>query len=262
MKSILAAVGLALAMTGTTHAAPDEVARFLAPEARQGAAADAAHVYAIDNSVIAKYDKATHARLAEWKGDPLRFPHMNACAAIGAELVCALSNYPQTPMKSSVEVFDTATMTHTRSIPLDGAPGSITWVDRKDGAWWAGFANYDGRGGEAGRDHTASAVVRFDANWSPQQTWRFPPEVLARFAPYSNSGGGFGADGLLYATGHDRPEIYALKIDPASPVMSLVETLPIPVEGQAVAWDPAQPGVMWGISRKNREVVAFRLQAD
>lgn len=253
------AIFLAVLMAGAAEAAPDEVARFVAPEARQGAVADARHIYAIDNSVIAKYDKATHARLAEWKGDPAKFAHMNACAAIGPDLVCALSNYPQTPMTSSVEVFDAAALTHKRSIPLPGAPGSVTWIDRHDGAWWAGFANYDGWGGEPGKDHTATAVVRFDDAWKPVRTWRFPAEVLARFAPYSNSGGGFGADGLLYASGHDRPEIYALRVDPASPVMSLVATLPAPVEGQAIAWDPAQPRTMWGVSRKNREVVAFRL---
>lgn len=240
-------------------AAAVEVARFQAPEARQGVAVGADHVYAVDNSTIAKYDKVTRAKLAEWKGDPARFPHINSCAVIGAELVCANSNYPQTPMRSSVEVFDPVTLAHLRSIPLDGAPGSLTWVDRRDGSWWAGFANYDGRGGEAGRDHRATVVVRFDAAWTPKQTWRYPDEVLARFAPSSNSGGIFGSDGLIYASGHDRPEIYALKADPASPTLSLVAILPAPIEGQAIAWDPVQPRIVWGISRANREVVSFRL---
>ena len=39
----------------------------------------------------------------EAAGDPDRFPHLNSCAAIARELVCASSNYPSTPMASSVE---------------------------------------------------------------------------------------------------------------------------------------------------------------
>ncbi len=256
------AILIFLALAGAAHAASiptTEVARFVAPEAKQGATADAKYVYAIENSVIAKYDKTTRERLAEWRGEPAKYPHMNACSVVGPQLVCALSNYPATPMTSSVEFFDMATMAHAGSIPLPDAPGSVTWVDRRDGAWFAGFANYDGKGGEAGRDHTASAVVRFDDKWKATQTWRFPPEVLARFAPFSTSGGGFGDDGLLYVSGHDRPEVYAMKVDATSPTLGLVATYDVPVEGQAIAWDPAQPRVLWGISRKNREVVAFKL---
>ena len=33
----------------------------------------------------------------------------------------------------------------------------------------------------------------------------------------------------------------------------------VPVEGQAVDWDESQPGVLYGISRPNREVLAMRV---
>lgn len=240
--------------------APAEViSRIPAPEARQGVAVDARAIYAVDNALIAKYDRATGAKLAHFKGDPARFPHMNSCAVIGRELVCAGSNYPAVPMWSRVEVFDPASVNHLRTIPLADAPGSLTWVDRRDGSWWAGFANYDGRGGQPGRDHSFTTLVRYDDQWRPQASWRFPPEVLARMAPSSASGGAFGADGRLYVTGHDRPELYVLEVPEAGGVLRLVAIIPIAVAGQAIAFDRSAPGVLFGINRGSREVVAMKL---
>ncbi|WP_375404523.1 hypothetical protein [uncultured Sphingomonas sp.] len=53
--------------------------RLRAREARQSVAADARSVYAVANSTVARYDKATGRRLAVWNGDPARFPHVNNC---------------------------------------------------------------------------------------------------------------------------------------------------------------------------------------
>jgi len=242
-----------------TTAPSEEVRRYPAPEARQGVAVDARHFYAVDDSRIAKYDKASGRKVAEWAGDPGKFPHLNSCEIVAAELVCASSNYPQLPMSSSVEIFDPARMIHLRSIPLGPQPGSLTWVDRRDGAWWAVFANYDGRGGEPGRDHRHTLLVRFDDGWRRTQAWSFPPTVLDRFAPRSSSGGGWGDDGLLYVTGHDAAELYVLRL--AGAVLEHVATVPIQAEGQAVAWDVSQPRVLFGVSRARREVVAMRIPA-
>lgn len=131
-----------------------EIARFEAPEAGQGAAVDAEHFYAIVNSAIGKYDKGTGERVAGWSLDregPLR--HINSCYVSDGRLLCANSNFPELPMASSIEIVDTVTMQHveTRSLGMDF--GSLTWFDRRDGYWWAGFAHYDGRGGETGKDH-------------------------------------------------------------------------------------------------------------
>ena len=252
MFELLAAALLALAPAQV-------ISRFPAPEARQGVAVDAGFIYAVDNAQIAKYDRKTGAKVAHFKGDPVKFPHMNSCAVIGAELICAGSNYPATPMQSQVEVFDPKTMTHLRTIPLDRQPGSLTFVDRRNGSWWAGFANYDGRGGELGRDHTFTTLVRFDDQWRALDSWRFPPDVLARMAPSSASGGAFGGDGRLYVTGHDLPEIYVLEAPKGGGVLKLVATMAISVEGQAIAFDRSAPGVLFGISRNKREVVAMKL---
>jgi len=249
-----------LAFASATAAGPAQViVRLPAPEAEQGVAVDRRAIYAVDNSRIAKYDRATGKRLALFEGDPAKFPHMNSCAVLADELVCAASNYPATPMQSQVEVFDPATLAHKRTIPLGRQPGSLTFVDRRDGAWWAGFANYDGRGGEAGRDHRFTTVVRFDDRWRPQAQWTFPPQVLERMAPRSASGGAFGADGRLYVTGHDRPELYVLEAPKGGGVLTLVATIAVPVEGQAIAVDRNAKGVVFGINRAKREVVGFRL---
>ena len=236
-----------------------EVSRLPAPEASQGVAVDAGYIYAVGNSEIAKYDRKSGRKVAAWTGDPHQFPHMNSCARLGAELVCASSNYPTTPMASSVEVFDPARMTHLRSIPLGHQAGSLTWVDRAQGAWWACFANYDGRGGEPGRDHRFTTLIRFDDGWRATESWTFPDEVLARMAPRSASGGAWGADGRLYVTGHDRPEVYVLQVPKAGSVLELLATIPAPIEGQAIAFDRGQPGVLFGISRAQREVIGMKL---
>lgn len=242
-----------------TLAPATETSRLTAPEADQGVAVDARAIYAVDNAEIAKYDRRTGAKLAHFKGEKALFPHMNSCAVIGKELVCAASNFPATPMQSQVEVFDPATVAHLRTIPLGHQFGSMTFVDRRNGSWWAGFANYDGRGGEPGRDHTATAFVRFDDQWKPHETWTFPDAVLERLKPMSASGGAFGADGRLYVTGHDRPEMYVLDVPKGGGVLKLVAIIPIPVSGQAFAFDRSAPGVAFGVNRKTREVVGFRL---
>jgi hypothetical protein len=255
MFGLIAAAAIALSPAAV------ELRRYEAPEAKQGVAVDARYLYVVDDSQIGKYDKATGKKVADWVGDPERFPHLNSCEIIGAELVCASSNYPQTPMKSSVEIFDPRRMTHLKSIALGSQPGSLTWVDRRNGAWWAGFANYDGKGGEPGRDHRETFVVKFDDAWRPVGKWRFPDSVLDRFAPSSSSGAGWSGDGLLYVTGHTKPELYVLRLPAAGSTLEHVATVAVPIEGQAIAWDPSQPRVLFGIVRSRREVVAMQVPA-
>jgi hypothetical protein len=249
---LIAAAALALAPAETLSRTP-------AAEAHQGVAVDQAFIYAIDNSAIAKYDRATGQKVAAWAGDPATFPHLNSCVAIGPELICASSNYPTTPMQSSVEVFDLQTMTHLRSVALGVQPGSLTWIDRRENAWWACFANYDGRGGEPGRDHRFTSLLKFDDKYRVTGVWTFPDSVLSRFKPRSSSGGAWGADGRLYVTGHDLPEVYVLELPRIGPVLKHVATIPIAVEGQAVAFDRNAERVLFGISREKHEVVAMKL---
>ncbi|NML04741.1 hypothetical protein [Sphingomonas sp. G-3-2-10] len=244
---------------GQTPPEPEVVARMPAAEARQGVVADRRFVYAVSNAEIGKYDRATGKRIGHWQGDPKLFRHMNSCILLRREIVCAASNYPDTPMASSIEWFDAARMEHVRSRSLGPGRGSLTWLDWHDGSWWAGFANYDGKGGEAGRDHRLTTLVRYSPEFVEEGAWLFPTEVLERFAPYSSSGGVWGDDGLLYVTGHDRPELYALRLPEAGSRLELVTTLAIPTNGQAIAWERGGRRILWSIERKTREAVATRI---
>ncbi len=253
-----------LAIAGTAAAQEPQsatpIARWQAEEARQGVAADARHFYPNANNRIGKYDKRTGRRVAQWEGPRALFPHMNSCTVDAAELICAASNYPAVPMASTLEVFDTRTLTHRRSIALPPMPGSLTWMERRGSDWFAGFANYpEGRGGEPGHDHRWTRLVRFDAQFRATGSWLFPPSVLERFAPMSNSGGSWGDDGLLYVTGHDRGELYVLRLPQAGAVLDHVATVLLPTGGQAIAWDRSQRRVLWSLDRATKMVVASRV---
>lgn len=258
---------LALVLASAATAAPAlapaavEVRRLPAPEAHQGVVADADSVYAIDNSQIAKYDKKTRRRVALWQGDPARFKHLNSCIVRRRQLVCAASNYPDVPMASLVVWLDARTLRLVRTRDMPRYPGSLTWLDWHAGSWWAGYANYDGKGGEPGRDHRATALVRYAPDFTVQASYRFPDTVLTRFAPRSTSGGVWGKDNVLYVTGHDLPELYAMRLPKTGTTLEHLATIATPTGGQAIGWDGAEPRVLWSIERKSSELVASRVPA-
>lgn len=233
-----------------------EVRRIPAEEANQGVAVDARFVYAISNSRIGKYDRASGRRVAAWQGDPEQFRHMNSCTLVAAELVCAASNYPQVPQASSIEWFDTRRMAHVKSRSLGPGRGSLTWLEWHGGSWWAGFANYDGRGGEPGRDHRWTTVVRLDREFRETGAWLLPVSVLERMKPYSASGGAWRQD-RLYLTGHDRREVYGLGLPGAGSRLVHHSTFAFPSPGQAIQWDGGS-GTLWSIDRARRELVESR----
>jgi hypothetical protein len=244
-----------------TLAAAEVVARWTAEEARQGVATDARHFYAISNNRIGKYDKKDGRRVARWEGPRAQFPHMNSCIVDGTQLVCAASNYPAVPIASAIEIFDTTTLRHIRSIALPPLPGSLTWIERRGKDWFAGLANYpEPRGGEPGHDHRWTSLVRLDLAFRPTALWHFPDSILALFAPMSCSGGSWGGDGLLYVTGHDLPELYALRLPNSGTVLEHIATIPLPTGGQAISWDRSEARILWSLDRKSKQVVASRIR--
>ncbi len=236
----------------------EAVQRFTCEEAFQGVAVDREHFYAIANRRVGKYEKATGKRVAQWEdaqGGPLK--HLNAAVVVEGKLYGAHSTYPSEPRLSSVEIWDAATLEHIGSHSFGEYGGALNWVDWHEGHWWAVFAYY---GRTEGPDHVRrTTLVKFDRQWRRLAAWVFPPEVLERFAPSSNSGGNWGPDGLLYCTGHDHQEMYALRIPQSGSVLELVETVPVPFAGQAFVWDRTQDGMLYGIVRRSREVVAARM---
>lgn len=236
-----------------------EIRRIPAADAEQGVASDGRYLYAVSNHAIAKIDPATGQQVDRWDGDEAQFPHINSCIADQKLLVCAASNFPNVPMTSMIERFEAKTLRHISTQQLGHAYGSLTWVTPHDGDYYACFANYDGHGGEPGRDHRYTTLVRYDRNWQEVAQWHFPPEVLERMAPKSASGGVWGDDGLLYVTGHDRPELYAFRVPDGGGVLQLVATIAVPTGGQAIDWDRSAPRVLWSIERKSQQLVASRI---
>jgi hypothetical protein len=233
-----------------------EIRRHSAPAATQAVAVDGAHFYAIASQSIEKYEKSGGTRVASWAG-PASGPivHLNSGIVLDGALYCAHSNFPGIPMLSSIEIFDAETLEHRGSHSFGIFGGSATWIDRWDDHWWVAFAHYQGRGGEPGKGPSWTTLVKFDAQWRRVAGFAYPSPVVAGFAGRSNSGGAWGADGLLYITGHDAAEVTVLRLPVAGSFLEVVEILPAPIEGQGIAWDRHRPGVLYGLVKRTREVV-------
>jgi hypothetical protein len=166
---------------------------FSAPEARQGVAVDTEAVYVIDSRKIGKYDKRTGKRLGEWadaEDGPIQ--HLNSGVVIDGRLYCANSNYPNQPMTSSIEIWDTSSLEHVGNHSFGIYEGSATWVDFHDGHWWVVFANYATHGGAPGKGPEWTALVQFDEQWRRRAAWVLPQALVKEFSPYSSSGGAWG----------------------------------------------------------------------
>jgi hypothetical protein len=260
-------VGGAVAQTPSTLAVPPsltaiELRRWRVPEANQAAAVDGTHFYGIGNRTLVKHRKSDGVRVGEWRGEPDGpIVHFNAGFVDQRRLVLAHSNFSQLPMASSLETFDTKTMlpiaTHSFGIRL----GSLTWAVRHRGSWWACFANYNDKGTTPGFDQRWTYFGQFDDAWQMQQSWLFPPSVIATWGSSSSSGGDWGDDGLLYVTGHDAPELYVLRLPKLGVALEHVATITVPFEGQGWAWDRSVRGqrVIYGISRARQDVVVAQI---
>jgi len=238
------------------------ISTFTATEARQGVAVDAKYFYAIDSRAIGKYDKLTGRFAVGWQA-PKDSPiiHLDSGLVVDDKLYCAHSNYPALPMKSSVEIWDAGTLTHVSRHDFGVRWGSLTWLDRYHGCWWAVFASYDQVvNGQryGGKENTV--LLKLDDEWQELQKWTFPSSLLARFGEMSNSGGSWGPDGRLYLTGHDAAEIYAVRLPENGGVLEFLEAIPAPIAGQGIAWDRFSAGALYGIVREKRQVTVLRLK--
>ena len=256
-RAILAAMAVVVATAAWAKPTLEQVGSFDVPEANQGVGVDAEHFYAVDNQVIAKYDKKTGKLVKRWQG-PKEGPilHLDSAMVMDGRIYCAHSNYPEWPMASSLEIFDAATLEHVGTHSFGIQYGSFTWVDWHDGHWWAGFANYDkpyGPDKTKYGDKRATTIVKFDKSWRAVEAWTLPKALLDKFEDMSNSGGSWGPDGQLYLTGHDPAELYRVRFPKAGSVIELVEAIPMNIRGQGVAWDRSDKGMIYGIVRATAE---------
>lgn len=229
---------------------------FPAPGAHQGVAVDAQHAYAINNTSVTKYDRYTGEKVAVWNADkdhPLI--HMNAAIVRDGKLYCAHSNHPLLPMRSSLEIFDTETLTHLGQHDFGETDGSLTWIDWHKDSWWACFAHYSKRGGDPEKGHEKTRFVQYDTDWNEIKSWTFPAKVLEKFAPYSCSGGAWISEDILLVTGHDLPEAYALRLPESGNILTYTETLKVPFYGQGIDYNPQAGSAIYGILRKTETIV-------
>jgi len=258
--AFMGALSLSAADPGPGNWIHEELRRFPAAEARQGVAVDAEFFYAINNRAIGKYRKDTGAKAADWQDEKDgHLIHLNAGIVRDGQLYCAHSNYPSVPTSNSVEVWDTATMKHILSIAMEDAQGSLTWALPEGKTWFACFAEYSRPSNATGRDNSMSEVVKFDNQWHRTASWTFPLDLVKLFGNASASGGGFGPGGSLFVTGHDARQLYVLTIPENGAVLQWNATIPISASGQAFAWDPVEPGILYSISRKTQEVIVSRI---
>jgi hypothetical protein len=240
-----------------------ELRRFKAPEANQAVAVDAHHFYAIGNHVIGKYDKKSGQRVAGWECENAKpLIHLDSGVVHQGVLYCAHSNYPDVPMTSSIEMWDTKTMRHSGSHSFGMDAGSLTWVDFYQGRRYLVFGNYRGRGGEPNRDPRYTTLMECDAQWRRVQAWIFPKEVIAKLGNFSISGGTFGPDGRLFCCGHDEREIYVLTFPSGGSTLQLEAAFPTPNPGQGIAFDRSEPWIMYSIERASREVIVADVQGS
>jgi outer membrane protein assembly factor BamB len=227
-----------------------------AKEANQGVAVDATHFYVIDDRALGKYEKATGRKVAEWTAPAgSGVIHMNAGIVAEGRLMVAHSNFPSKPDESSLEYFDTTTLRPTGRKVFAHPVGSLTWAVPEGSGWLACFVHY-----KFNSDTAKSRIVRYDADWKVLAAWAFSPELVARFGSFSSSGGGLGAHGRVWVSGHDAKELYRLMLPEGGGVAKWEGTAAFASSGQAFAWDPSQPAELYSIQRKSREIIVSRLR--
>lgn len=262
MNRLMTAALTALLLLGGAPAAfaamtLEQIGEFAIPEANQGVGVDDRHFYAVDNRTIAKYDKKTGKPAGKWQG-PKEGPilHLDSAFLMDGKIYAAHSNYPEWPMTSSLEIFDANTMQHIGTHSFGINWGSLTWADFHNGHWWMTFANYDRPFGPNKSPYgykIATQMVKFTADFRYVESWVLPKVLLDKFEDMSNSGGSWGPDGYLYLSGHDPAEIYKMRLPKAGAVLEHVETIPMNIRGQGIAWDHSDRGVIYGIIRATAE---------
>lgn len=239
------------------------ISQFKVREAKQAVAVDKDNFYVINNSTIHKYEKKEGKLISSWDGEKEGIKHLNSGVVINGKMYCANSNYPEIPMASAIEIFDTKTMQHidSRSFGIS-SHGSLTWLDQKDGFWYVGFAHYAGKEASEGRDVRWTTLVKYNLGWQEVEAWVFPKNMVEVFTPKSNSGGALATDGRLYLTGHDKPELYIMSLPESGYTLKHIKTIQSSIHGQGVAIDHSIKGklVIYGLNRETNTIIVEEIK--
>lgn len=214
------------------------------PHATQAAAADEQHFYAVSNTHVAMYDRATGKLLGAGTAPDAK--HLNSGFVWRGKVYCAHSNYPAKPDESDIRVFDPAARTLTVFHRFAGPPGSLVWAVHDGNHWWCCFAHYKA-------DNANTILAKMTDRFDELRRWTFPKAVVDDWDGMSASGGVWDGDTLLVSHHHFRV-LYRLRVPRAGGELELVEALACPFPGQGIAADPATGGLV-GIDRTTRTVV-------
>lgn len=241
---------------------PEIIKEYNVPASRQAVAIDSFHFYVINNSSITKHDKSTGELVNEWSDKDSVLHHLNSGIIINGKLYCCNSNYPESPMASSIEIFDPITLEHMDNHSFGIFNGSATWLDKYEGFWYVAFAHYSGRGSEPGKDNSWTKLVKFDEQWRQIESWVFPKKLVERFATRSNSGGVILEDGRILCTGHDNYEIYVLEFPSKGYTLKWTNTIPVGSYGQGIAYEKVgDSDLIYGIIKKENKVVVTKINS-
>ena len=240
---------------------PIVVRSYEVPEARQGVATDSLHFFVINNSSISKHLKSSGQMVGSWVDRDSVLVHMNSGCMIDGKLYVVNSNYPESPMASSIEIFDPESLEHIDNHSLGILHGSATWMDEYQGFLYVVFAHYTGRGSEPGKDNSWTRLVKLDRNWQQIESWIFPDPLLDRFVSRSNSGGVILPDGRILCTGHDNFELYELRFPSKGYTLEWKRTLSVGSYGQGIAHEyHGDRELIFGIIKKNNQVVVSKIK--
>lgn len=226
---------------------------------QQSVAVDKDHFFVINNNSITKHLKSDGTLAGKWDGRDSGVKHLNSGVVIEDKLYCSHSNFPDSPMAGSIEVFNINTMEHVDSHSFGIMIGSTTWIDRYNNNWYVAFAHYAGDGSSEGKNPDWTQLVKLDNQWRRLEAWIFPEEVLERMHPYSTSGGVWTGNGQLIISGHDKQEVYLMELPQKGYTLNLLEIIEVPNPGQGIAWDHWADNVMWGIDRKENKVLKIKI---
>ena len=228
--------------------------RYNVPDARQAVAVDKEYIYAISNTRITKLRKDNGEMLKTWEDE--RLHHLNSGFIRKGVLYCAHSNYPQIPMHSSIELFDTKTLEHIGSHSFGIEYGSCTWVLFHNNYYYVMFVHYNvDKNRQKNRDVSWTQLVKFDKKWRRVNGWVLPEKLVQRITPYSISGAAITSDGMLVCTHHHFKELYILSLPQMGSELVWESTIPSTISGQGIAFDTHEEHILWGIDKANKEVI-------
>lgn len=234
---------------------------FDVPNSKQGVAVDSSFFYVINNSSITKHNKENGTLINSWIDKDSLINHLNSGIIINKKLYSCNSNYPESPMASSIEIFNPNTLEHIESHSFGIGYGSATWLDYYNNNWYVAFAHYTGRGSELGKNNSWTQLVKFDNDWQKLESWIFPKNLISKFGIKSNSGGIILPTGEILVTGHDEAELYVLQLPKKGYILEWTNTIPIGSHGQGIAYETDGTNTyIYGIIKKDKKVIVSKIK--